>query len=258
VIIVSPLIDLACRIGGPRFAHTVYLRRLERWRTFEPEYFLLDHLVDPRRAAVDVGANEGIYAGRLAQLCPSVHCFEPIPWMAAALRAKLPHSVIVHEAAASNRAGAGELRIPYRGETQMHGTSTIEAANRLDDSTDVKVVPCRLETLDEALREPVGFLKIDVEGHELAVLQGAAELIRRDRPVLLVESEKRHCPHAPESIFAFLNGLGYGGCFLEDGRPWALSAFQAQQHQPVTNLADGTRKIGTYINNFIFVPGAVP
>ena len=257
MIIASQLINLACRIGGPRFAHTVYLRRLERWRTFEAEYFLLDHLVDPRQAAVDVGANEGIYAGRLAQLCPSVHCFEPIPWMAAALRVKLPPSVTVHEAAASNRTGTGELRIPYHGETQMHGTSTIEAANRLEDSTEVKVVPCRLETLDEAVREPVGFLKIDVEGHELAVLQGAAALIRRDRPVLLVESEKRHSPDAPESIFAFLGSLGYGGCFLEDGRPWALSAFQVQQHQQPANLAGGTRRIGTYINNFIFIPGAL-
>ena len=258
MIVVSQLIELACRIGGPRFTHTVHLRRLERWRTFEPEYFLLDHLVDPRRAAVDVGANEGIYTGRLAQLCPSVHCFEPIPWMAAALRTKLPASVNVHEAAASNLAGTGELRSPYRGEVQMHGTSTIEAANKLDDSTTVKVVSCRLETLDAAVREPVGFIKIDVEGHELAVLQGAAELIRRDRPVLLVESEKRHSPEAPESIFAFLGALGYGGGFLEDGRPRALSAFRAHQHQPSANLADGTHKTGTYINNFIFIPGAAP
>jgi FkbM family methyltransferase len=258
MIIVSQLIDLACRIGGPRFAHEILLRRLERWRTFESEYFLLDHLVDPQRAAVDVGANEGIYTGRLAQLCPLVHCFEPIPWLAADLRVKLRPSVIVHEAAASNRTGSGELRIPYRDEIEMHGTSTIEPSNPLDDSTHVKVVPCRLETLDTAVREPVGLIKIDVEGHELAVLQGAVELIRRDRPVLLVETEKRHSPDAPESIFAFLGSLGYCGCFLQDERPWALSAFKPQQHQSPANLAGGTHKIGTYINNFIFIPGAVP
>lgn len=258
MIVVSRLIELACRIGGPRFTHDMKLRRMERWRTFEPEYFLLDHLADPSRAAVDVGANEGMYAGRLAQLCPRVHCFEPLPWMAADLRAKLHANVTVHEAAVSDRSGSGELRVPYRGETQMHGTSTIEAANALDDSTDVRTVPCRLVTLDATISEPVGFIKVDVEGHELAVLHGAAALILRDRPTLLVESEKRHSPEAPESIFAFMASLGYGGCFLLDGRPRALSAFDAHVHQPVANLAGGTRKVGTYINNFIFVPGALP
>src|SRR5450631_4116169 len=113
MIIVSQLIALACRIGGPRFAHRVYLRRLERWKTFEPEYFLLDHFVDPDRVAIDVGANEGVYAGRLSQLCGKVHCFEPIPWFTDDLRKKLDRSVTVHQIALSNKDGHGELRIPY-------------------------------------------------------------------------------------------------------------------------------------------------
>lgn len=117
----SKFIDFACKVSGPRFAHEVYLRRLERWRIFELEYFLLNLLADPSRTAIDVGANEGIYAGRLSQLCSSVHCFEPNPWVAARLRAKLRPSVTVHEAAASSRSGIGELRIPYIGEVEMHG-----------------------------------------------------------------------------------------------------------------------------------------
>jgi FkbM family methyltransferase len=49
-------------------------------------------------------------------------------------------------------------------------------------------VPCT--TLDALAAEqplPIGLLKIDVEGLERAVIAGAAELLRRDRPVLLVE-----------------------------------------------------------------------
>jgi hypothetical protein len=58
---------------------------------------------------------------------------------------------------------------------------------------------------------PVGFIKIDVEGHELSVIKGATALIRRDSPIILVELEDRHRPDAMRSFSSFLGGLGYGG-----------------------------------------------
>src|SRR5579885_1513889 len=106
--LVSPVLELAGRLGGPRFEHRLRIWRTLRWRNYEPEFYLLDHLVDPTRAAVDVGANEGIYAERMAQLSPLVHCFEPNPSFAAALRAKLDPKVTVHELALSNRKGEAE------------------------------------------------------------------------------------------------------------------------------------------------------
>ena len=66
--LMSGLVDLVGTIGGARRAFDIELWRVARYRTFEPEYFLLDHLVDPARAAVDVGANEGLYAERMASL----------------------------------------------------------------------------------------------------------------------------------------------------------------------------------------------
>jgi hypothetical protein len=110
----SGIINLAGRIAGPRAAFQIEIWRRLRWRNLEKEFYLLDMLIDPARAALDVGANEGYYASRMAQLCRSVHCFEPIPWMAAALRRKLPAFVAVHEAAVSDQAGEAVLRIPYR------------------------------------------------------------------------------------------------------------------------------------------------
>jgi FkbM family methyltransferase len=256
MILVSQIVDAASRIGGPRFAHSLYLRRLERWGTYEPEYYLLDHLVDPSRASVDVGANEGIYSGRMAQLCPRVHCFEPIPWFAAALRQKLPASVIIHECALSNRAGTGELRIPYHDQTEMHGTSTLETDNPLPGSTHIKQVTCRLARLDDIIDEPVGFVKIDVEGHELAVLEGAEQILREHRPVLLIESEKRHNHTAPESIFTFLAARGYTGFFQRRARLFGISAFRAELDQSPVNVTGNVKsKTSPYINNFIFVPG---
>jgi FkbM family methyltransferase len=252
MLIVSPLINLAARAAGPRVAHRIYLKRLERWRTYEPEYYLLDHLVDPRRLAPDIGANEGIYSGRLAQLSPRTHCFEPIPWFAAALRRKLGPEVTVHECALSSQPGNGVLRIPYRNDVEMHGTSTLEAGNPLQGSTHVREVQCALARLDDVIAEPVGFAKIDVEGHELAVLEGAERILREDRPVLLIESEKRHNAQAPESIFRHLADRGYGGFFLAKDGLKTLSAFSADRDQRVGEVDVFDR---AYINNFIFVPG---
>ena len=254
----SKLIDLLCMVSGPRFAHEVFLHRLERWRSFEPEYFFLHLLADPVRAAIDIGANEGIYAGRLSQLCRTVHCFEPNPRLAAQLRMKLRRSVIVHEVAASNERGVGELRVPYSGKTEMHGTATIAKENLLDGATTVERCQCRLERLDDAIGESVGFIKIDVEGHELAVLEGAVKILKRDRPVLLIESERRHHSEAPENIFNFMANHHYEGFFLEGYKLRSISAFIPDSHQNLAALQAGVRKIGLYVNNFIFVPGRYP
>jgi FkbM family methyltransferase len=267
MILVSQVIDLAKRIGGPRLAHRIYLRQLERWRSFEPEFYLLDQLVDPGRAAIDVGANEGIYSGRMAQLAEKVHCFEPIPWFATALKKKLSRRATVHQIALSNRTGAGDLRIPYRDELEMHGTTTLEAENPLPGSTHVKVVKCDVRRLDDCIDEPVGFIKIDVEGHELAVLEGAQRILAGDRPVLLVESEHRHNNSAPESIFRYLEELGFQGVYLKDGRATELSAFVRGVDQADENVPDmhsgrsaeeRRRTPGPYINNFIFFPQEKP
>lgn len=247
--LLSALLEMAGRVGGPRFARRVLQWRMERWRNFEAEYYMLDQLADRERIAIDVGGNEGLYAGRLAQLCPAVHCFEPIPWFASQLRQVLPDSVTVHECAASNRDGTAMLRIPYRGEVEMHGTSTLEPDNTLEGSTHVREVPCRLVRLDDVVREPVGFLKIDVEGHELAVLEGADRILRDDRPVLLIESEARHSPGAPHSVFHHLEARGYVGCFMMGGRPRQLREFDIDAHQKSENAM---KRGMTYINNFIF------
>jgi hypothetical protein len=64
----------------------------------------------------------------------------------------------------------------------------------------------------------VSFVKIDVEGHELAVVKGGMQLIERERPVLVIESEERHHSGAPGEIMQLLIGLGFRALELRDGR----------------------------------------
>lgn len=249
MILGSTFLNFAARLAGPKALMQLDLWRTVRWRNYEPEFYLLEFLVDRKRAAVDVGANDGVYAARFAQLCTRVHCFEPIPWFASGLKKKLGKRVVVHETALSNSCGAAILRIPYDGEIELDGLATLEPGNPLREATHTRSVACQTETLDEVVREAVGFIKIDVEGHELAVLEGAVETIARDMPVFLVESERRHNPRAPEAVFDFFKQLGYTGLFCWNGRWFNVDAFSLPVHQLIDNI--GKKK---YANNFLFFP----
>ncbi|MGE0417519.1 MAG: FkbM family methyltransferase [Acetobacteraceae bacterium] len=239
--LLSPLINLGLRIAPPRLAFRIALMRLRRWRKVEAEWLMLDELVDPVRASVDVGCNHGIYAGELGLLCPRVHAFEPQPVLAAELRRKLPRNCTVHEIALSDRSGTAVLRVPIADD----GRATLHAANPVE-GTELSVPLVRL---DDVVHEPIGFLKIDVEGHEMSVLRGAERILREHRPTLLIESEARHQPGQPLDLFRFLASYGYSGWFLWSGERVPVEQFDLEVHQP----SDETGACAAYANNFVFV-----
>lgn len=63
------------------------------------------------------------------------------------------------------------------------------------------IIPVPVVTLDtELAKTPVALMKIDCEGYELKILQGAREVLRRDRPVLLIEVHPQFLPHFGGSV----------------------------------------------------------
>ena len=103
-------------------------------------------------------------------------------------------------------------------------------------------VPVTVTTLDalcvEPAVRPVGFIKCDVEGHELEVLRGADQVLREDRPALLVESvDDRPAAGQTARVFDHLRGLGYTGCFFVDGRPRSIDGFRADRDQAAPETA---------------------
>jgi uncharacterized protein YndB with AHSA1/START domain len=105
--------------------------------------------------------------------------------------------------------------------------------------------------LDEYQFTDVSLLKVDVEGHELEVLQGASRTIDRERPVILVEVEQRHISVPIATVFRYITDYGYRGFFWRHGRLWPIAEFASEIHQSTPgshSLID--RK--EYVNNFIF------
>ncbi len=154
---------------------------------------------------LDVGANIGcqtVYAMRSGAFASAI-AIEPDPHNFDILKRNLAANglegrVEAVAAAASARRG----RVLLRRHARNHGAHSVEEsfATRPAGTTDVDATP-----LDELLRhreiapDKVGLVKIDVEGHELAVLQGMAGLCAAGAPLLVELTADR----AGEHVAAF-------------------------------------------------------
>jgi FkbM family methyltransferase len=226
-----------------------------RPRSSEHELDFLDRIVPERAVTVDVGANCGLYTRKLARLSRKVHAFEPSRKMAEILRRTSAPNVSVHEIALSDQIGEAELFIPKDNDQLVHGLASLEPRLMAPGQ---KVASARvpMARLDAIVHEDVAFVKIDVEGHELNVLNGAVELLENSQPVFLVEAEDRHRAQATQLLFEFFDARCYRGYFVATGGAVPVDEFRIEVMQDTSSLLpDGGRKDGkSYINNFFFFP----
>lgn len=222
----------------------------------EAELALLRFLVPPGRAALDIGANNGVYTQALLRLTDKVIAFEPNPRYVDELRRFFGDRIRLVAAALSDCSGSVDLVLPRpSGPEDLSALATIEGANPLASEIPCERLRVAAMHLDELGLGDVGFIKIDVEGHEEAVIAGAEQTLLRCQPNLLIEAEERHRPGAIEKLTRRLEKLGYRGYFLEGGVLVPASAFDAAVHQPyaaVERLWWGSTS--GYCNNFVFLP----
>jgi len=178
-----------------------YFRSRIWWDRFdanEPEYAMLHDWLAPGDVVIDVGANIGQYTRRMAECVGdrgSVIAFEPMQQTFRLLTANvgdLAHVTLL-KLAASNVAREVSMDLPvfdsglanyYRASISEQGTYRVRA------------VP-----LDSLALNRLSLMKIDAEGHELEVLQGAQGMLTRFRPRLIVE--------ASLPAESFLRDMGY-------------------------------------------------
>jgi FkbM family methyltransferase len=155
------------------------------------------------RTVLDVGGNRGEYAAAVRQCFPecSIHVFEPSPECATQLRCRFDGdlSVVIHEVAVSDEAGERVLWTVEAGSALASLTRRrLEHVGlSMDQSSIVRSI--RLDDLVQSgALVHVDWIKIDVEGHELAVLQGARSLLGS---VSLVQFEFGGCNIDTRSFF---------------------------------------------------------
>jgi FkbM family methyltransferase len=221
----------------------------------EQELDFLDRVIPNGAVTVDVGANFGRYTRELSRLSRRVHAFEPSHTLAEVLRRTSASNVSVHEIALSDRIGDADLFIPQDHDQLIYGLASLEPRQ---NSSEQGIVSTKVSTarLDAVVQEEVAFVKIDVEGHELNVLNGAVELLERSQPVFLVEAEERHRDQATRLLFEFFAQRSYRGFFIRSGRVYPVQEFRVDELQDErVLLPDGGRQNGkSYVNNFFFFP----
>jgi FkbM family methyltransferase len=229
----------------------------------EVELHLLEFLCRRDADALDVGANDGSYVHYLRRHARRVLAYEPMPGLVRALREKFPRDVVIEPIALSDRVGTVELHMPVVDGVVVTGCSTI-SADAAATYPAHRAIEVPMDRLDNVYRGQAGFIKIDVEGHEQAVLDGAVQTIRRCKPRMLVEIDERLSPGGLARARAYFERLGYRGYFVHAGRLEAIERFSiARMHQP-SNLPDLTaplqrrERFGSYIYNFIFLPPDEP
>jgi len=196
---------------------------LLKWRAWqavrfgEPEIRLLPYLVDPMRAAIDIGAAEGVYSFFLQRLALRCIAFEPNPSLHLGLKRALPEAEI-HQAAVSAVEGNATLRVPVVNGIPYTGWATIEPKNQLTELPPHVVEEIKVRTVrpDRMALGDIGFVKIDVEGHELDVLAGISGLLAECLPNLLIEVGGAQRGGSLAEVRGCLDPLGYIGLTLDE------------------------------------------
>ncbi|MCD4527411.1 FkbM family methyltransferase [Nocardioides sp. cx-173] len=241
----TPVTSSLKRILSPKVAMRLRAEKNRRdlFGLHAPARVLAD-LVPRDQVAVDAGANAGLYTYWIATSASHVHAFEPQPAIFDRLKASAPSNVTAHRVALSDTPGTATLHVPETG----NGEASLHALGGGRLTTEVTV---ELRTLDSYNLDDIGFLKVDVEGHEEELLRGAAETIRRHQPVLFMEIEERHNPGGIERIVKQLSGWGYRRiAYMQAGRILPFDSFDIARDQTAIDPASSE-----YANNFVFRPG---
>lgn len=206
------------------------------------------------RAFLDVGAHFGFYAAVLERLAAdrlaSVHAFEPTPDtydVGCRFRTSNGLRFEYHRAAVSNENGEAELYLSATAEV----TNSLTAGFRRARGS-VRVRTIKLDDyIDEAGIEP-GILKVDVECHELPVLESGLNSIERYRPAVVVEVLERHHEAFLESaVWQHLRTLAYRFYHITPAVPWRSQRRNALYPRSRDLLLVPTRLDGSFWQRYM-------
>jgi len=196
-------------------------------RSGEPELAILGALVPRGGTAVDVGANQGIFAYALSDIADRVVAFEPNPDYAFFARWMLRGRAEVQALALSDRAGQASFTVPISEHgMDLHFAGSLKPTH--GQFPKYKSYQVEVRRLDDFGFTNVRFIKADVEGSEREVLDGARATIARDRPVILLELLSG--THADPGVITaeICESFGYNAVIVQHGEKIpALPAIKA-------------------------------
>ena len=191
-----------------------------------PAIFILEEIIPHNCIIIDAGANIGYVSKLLAGLAgPAgrVYSFEPIPETYAYLdyniRTLKIDNVITYNLGLSNQTTELSMIIPkHENGLPNFYEAHISDQNNHEQALGVKVTS--LDIIPEFAELPIAFMKIDVEGHEWPLIQGAKRIIESQHPVLFIEIDGNlDDPTGEDGILqAYLYAQGYEAYIQSDNK----------------------------------------
>lgn len=151
---------------------------------------------------LDIGANIGCISQALLKAGHKVVAFEPQPQLFSLLGTNLLNrgEVVLVPAAVGSEEGHVEMpKVQYSAKGNFGGLG-------IGDKSIYGNISVPVVTIDSYNYNDVGFMKIDVEGYELEVLRGATSTIKRCKPVMYIEDDRKDKSIA---LRAYIRELGY-------------------------------------------------
>jgi FkbM family methyltransferase len=231
---------------SPSLWHWLKYQQYLHTRAGEREIRYIGNLIPQDRLAIDVGVHLGFYSRHFSRFVKQVLSFEANPSSAKDAARMLPANVRVENVALSDADATVQLRVPVAGAGGAEAAlGTLAPSNNLFGAS-FRSVPVVARRLDGMALPAVGLIKIDVEGHEEAVLHGARGILERDLPNLMIEIEERHNAGSIRRVFEHLAQFGYSPFVLDGNRLSPINADTAVQSQQ-------SRSGDQYLNNFFFL-----
>jgi FkbM family methyltransferase len=200
------------RLGRPELLAAVDPRALQAQREAIGISAVLASTLRSDGAYVDVGANRGQVLREAVRVAPSAShvAFEPIPALAAELARSFPG---VDCRALALGAAPDVAQFCYF--TGLDGWSGLRRSPHVSDAQGKpEYITVEVSTLDREIAQPPRVVKIDVEGAELAVLEGMTATLERHQPAVICEVHGTH-----EAFAAFMRARGYRVVNLEGVLP---------------------------------------
>jgi FkbM family methyltransferase len=184
-----------------------------------PERLLIEfctRFCDRRKVFLDIGAHMGTYSLLLASKCKEVHSFEAQRMtyyqLCGGIALNKAYNVTAHHCAISNteEAKQGQLTLNIISEDGGGSTLNRDFAD-LQGAALLGTEQVPVKTIDQFEFKEVGFIKIDVEGHELQVLEGARHtILTNNYPPILLEAWNDEWYMARKlAVLTHLAALGY-------------------------------------------------
>lgn len=152
--------------------------------------------------AIDVGANVGLHSLRFSQKFKNVISFEPsiINFECLTENTKNYNNIKTFNSALGREQGQLELRLPSN--SNNYGAFSFKDFAKSKEELIKEVVP--VVELDQFMLAP-SFIKIDTQGYEVEVIEGGIETIKKHRPVILAEADRKQI----QELHNILSPIGY-------------------------------------------------